>query len=109
MPQTLTAMKGCLAAGNPIVIGFAVYDSFESDRVARTGVVPMPKRKEQMLGGHAVLIVGYTSATKRFLVRNSWSADWGAAGYFTIPFAYFLDDNLPIDLWACLGGGIAGR
>src|SRR6185369_4893812 len=95
----VSAMKGCLAAGNPIVIGFAVYESFESDQVARTGVVPMPKKREQMLGGHAVLIVGYTSSTRRFLVRNSWGTEWGQAGYFTIPFGYYLDDNLADDLW----------
>ncbi len=35
-------MKGCLASGYPFVFGFAVYESFESQEVAQTGVVPMP-------------------------------------------------------------------
>jgi C1A family cysteine protease len=71
--QTLSQLKGCLAAGFPIVIGFTVYDSFESDEVARTGVVPMPDlENEHILGGHAVLVVGYDEASQRFRLRNSW-------------------------------------
>jgi C1A family cysteine protease len=32
----------------------------------------MPKRAERVLGGHAVMAVGYNRKTKRFLVRNSY-------------------------------------
>lgn len=38
----LSQLKGCLAAGYPFVFGFSVYESFESEAVARTGKVPMP-------------------------------------------------------------------
>lgn len=40
-------------------MGIAVYESFESQEVARTGEVPMPKPDEKMLGGHAILCCGY--------------------------------------------------
>jgi C1A family cysteine protease len=51
-------MKGCLAEGYPFVFGFAVYSSFESDEVTRTGVVPMPDpNTEEQAGGHAVTAV----------------------------------------------------
>ncbi|MGH3548000.1 MAG: hypothetical protein ACRDQU_07770 [Pseudonocardiaceae bacterium] len=43
-----------------------------SDEVAHTGVVPMPAPDEHMLGGQAVLAVGYDDAEQRFKVRNSW-------------------------------------
>jgi C1A family cysteine protease len=57
--QNLRQMKGCLAEGYPFVFGFAVYESFESDDVARTGVVPMPDPNvEEQVGGHAVMAVG---------------------------------------------------
>ena len=55
---TLQQMKGCLAAGYPFVFGFSVYESFETNAVAASGKVPMPKPKEKQLGGHAVMAVG---------------------------------------------------
>jgi C1A family cysteine protease len=97
--QTLTNMQGCLAEGFPFVFGFTVYASFESAAVAKNGIVPMPKSGEQVLGGHAVLAVGYNSAQRVFIVRNSWGPGWGDAGYFYMPFAYLLDSNLADDLW----------
>jgi C1A family cysteine protease len=97
--QSLAQMKGCLASGYPFVFGFTVYESFESDQVARTGVVPMPAAAEKVLGGHAVLAVGYDDTAQRFIVRNSWGRRWGIAGYFTIPYAYLADDNLAADFW----------
>lgn len=97
--NTLDDMRNCLAAGFPFVFGFSVYDSFESAAVTKTGVVNMPATAEKLLGGHAVLAVGYDDTTKRFLVRNSWGAQWGQKGYFTIPYDYLADRNLSDDFW----------
>lgn len=77
IPQTLSYMKMCLATGFPFVFGISVYESFESNSVTRTGVVPLPDKNESFLGGHAMLAAGYDDATARFLVRNSWGSDWG--------------------------------
>jgi C1A family cysteine protease len=92
-------LRGCLASGFPFTFGFSVYTSFESDAVARTGRVPLPAPKEKLLGGHAVLAVGYDHARERFIVRNSWGPGWGMKGYFTMPYAYLLDENLSDDFW----------
>jgi C1A family cysteine protease len=98
--NTLLAMKQSLTAGHPFVVGIAVYDSFESDAVALTGIVPMPNTKtESLLGGHAVLVVGYDDAHQWFIVRNSWGTSWGAQGYFYLPYAYLTNSNLSSDLW----------
>ncbi len=97
--QDLDQMKGCLAAGRPFVFGFTVYQSFEADQVAQTGQVPLPGPGEPVLGGHAVLAVGYDDADTRFLARNSWGTDWGMAGYFTIPYSYLLQSSLSADFW----------
>ncbi|HVI41781.1 MAG TPA: C1 family peptidase [Anaerovoracaceae bacterium] len=97
--QTLRAMKSCLADGYPFVFGFTVYESFESQAVADTGVVPMPKANEEAIGGHAVMAVGYSVAKQAFLVRNSWGPSWGVGGYFWMPFAYMTNSDLVNDIW----------
>ena len=107
--SNLTTMQSCLASGYPITIGFTVYESFESNTVASTGIVPMPSSSEQVLGGHAVLICGYSNANNWFIVRNSWGGSWGAPanpanpssgkGYFYMPYAYFTNTNLASDAW----------
>lgn len=57
----------------------------------------MPKKGERMIGGHAVLAVGYNQREKRFLVRNSWGTKWGMHGYFTMLFEYI--ETLASDFW----------
>ena len=101
---TFDEMRACLADGFPFVFGFSVYEGFESQQVARTGVVAMPGAGERMLGGHAVVAVGYDDGAKRFIVRNSWGTKWGQKGYFTIPYAYLADRNLSDDLWTIRRG-----
>ena len=61
--------------------------------------LPSTMFRVQLDGGHAVLAVGYRDAAKRFIVRNSWGADWGQKGYFTMPYAYLSDRNLSDDIW----------
>jgi len=101
---TLDEMLACLAEGFPFIFGFSVYESFESAQVARTGKVPMPQSEERLLGGHAVMAVGYDDAEKRFIVRNSWGTGWGMKGYCTMPFAYLADRGLSDDFWTIRRG-----
>jgi C1A family cysteine protease len=95
--SSLSEMLTCLAEGYPFVFGFTVYESFESEKVSRTGIVNIPKKKERAIGGHAVLAVGYDRKAKRFLVRNSWGINWGKSGYFTMPYDYL--ETLSADFW----------
>ena len=99
VPQNVVQMRGVLASGLPFIIGFTVYESFESADVAATGVVPMPGPNEAVLGGHAVLAVGYDDATSRFNFRNSWGDSWGDSGYGTIPYIYLTNRSLAGDFW----------
>lgn len=115
----VTQIKQYIATNNrPVLLGMEVYESMESDAVAKSGIVPMPGKNESLLGGHAVLAVGYDdefnygttcigsilgalvgSSTKgAFLVRNSWGADWGQEGYFWLPYAY-VQKGLAYDFW----------
>ncbi len=96
---SLAQMKSSLAEGYPVVFGFTVYESFESAQVAKTGVMPMPAAGEKVMGGHAVLAVGYDDEAKGIIVRNSWGADWGMKGYFVMPYAYIDNLHLAQDFW----------
>jgi C1A family cysteine protease len=99
LAQISNQLKGCLASGYPFVFGFAVYESFESQQVAQTGHAPMPAPTEASIGGHAVMAVGYDDSQNWFIVRNSWGVGWGMKGYFTLPYAYLLEQNLASDFW----------
>jgi len=81
-----------------------VYESFESQQVAQSGVVQMPQPGERVLGGHAVVAVGYQDAAKRFIVRNSWGPAWGMKGYFTMPYDYLANRDLSDDFWVVRRG-----
>ncbi|MGH9075886.1 MAG: C1 family peptidase [Acidimicrobiales bacterium] len=97
--QDLWALKSVLAAGTPVVFGFTVYDEFESPAVASSGIVPMPGSTSTVVGGHAVVLVGYNDAVDRFRVRNSWGTTWGQAGYFELPYLYVTSGSLASDFW----------
>jgi C1A family cysteine protease len=97
--QDLNQMKGCLASGYPFIFGFTVYESFETAAVAKSGHAPMPGWGERPVGGHAVMAIGYDESKQWFLVRNSWGGGWGLKGYFTLPYAYFIQPGLASDFW----------
>lgn len=97
--QDVQSIRTCLAQQLPVVIGFEVFESFETSTVDITGEVPMPSKTEQSLGGHCVSIVGHNPFTKKFQLRNSWGPSWGLHGYFEMPEAYIEDQNLSWDFW----------
>jgi len=110
--QTLGDLKDAIASNLSVVFGFTVYSSFESQSVAKTGVMPMPKPGESTVGGHAVMAVGYSDPKSHIIVRNSWGPSWGDHGYFYMPYEYLTgskasSDGSPIngahlasDFWA---------
>jgi C1A family cysteine protease len=110
--QTLGDLKDAIASNLAVVFGFTVYESFQSQAVAQSGMLPMPKRGEATVGGHAVVAVGYSDSKSQVIVRNSWGASWGDHGYFYMPYQYMTgskasSDSSPIngahlasDFWA---------
>lgn len=107
--QTLNDLKQALIEGFPIAFGFTVYQSFESDAVAKSGILPMPQPGETVIGGHAVAIVGFDDSKSAFIARNSWSATWGLNGYFMMPYAYITDPNLASDFWVVQSVEVANQ
>ena len=106
---TIQDMKTTLASGTPFVIGIQVYSSFESQEVASTGQVPMPKKNDTLLGGHAVLVVGYNDTTQKWIVRNSWGTSWGDAGHFYLPYQYLISRSLASDAWCIVTVSLTPR
>ena len=95
----LNQMRQCLAEGYPFVFGLTIFDAFEAEPISRSGVLHLPKRGEKECGGHSVCAVGYNDATQRLLIRNSWGADWGRKGYFTVPYDYVANPKFADDFW----------
>lgn len=95
----LDQLRSCLTEGYPVVFGFTVYESFESQEVARAGTVPMPGKDERVLGGHCVLLTAYSDQARLFGCLNSWGAGWGDGGYFTMPYDYLTNTDLAADFW----------
>lgn len=103
--QNVNSIKRAITSGFPIIFGVDVYESFESDDAMETGNIPIPNpSREQLLGGHCILLCGYDDSTKLFTFQNSWNTGTpehpiGDAGYFTLPYEYVLDKSLASDFW----------
>jgi hypothetical protein len=99
IPNDRNTMRNVLNSGLPFVVGIQVYQSFETNAVAATGIAQLPKPKDRPLGGHAVLVVGYNHPKQQWIVRNSWGDGWGDKGYFYLPYNYLLNPKLSSDMW----------
>tara|TARA_B100000575_G_scaffold294364_1_gene309818 strand:+ start:7243 stop:8058 length:816 start_codon:yes stop_codon:yes gene_type:complete len=98
--QDINHLKSCLSDGIPFVFGFTVYSSFENSDVSNTGIMSLPNDDEKVMGGHAVMAVGYSDKKKVFIIRNSWGINWGDNGYFYMPYAFITNPNMCGDFWA---------
>jgi C1A family cysteine protease len=90
------ALRAALAQGLPVVFGAMLYESFYN---LVDGAVRLPDLSEQPIGGHCMLIVGYSDARSAFLVRNSWGREWGDEGYHWMPYTYVTSRQLCDDFW----------
>jgi hypothetical protein len=97
IPQELRQIKQCLIEGHPFVFGISVYESFL--KVKSSGLVPVPKNGEKLLGDHCMFCLGFDEKRKVFIVRNSWGPEWGDQGHCYIPYEYMVDFHNVYDLW----------
>ncbi len=75
-----TKVKEALKKG-PLVTTLTVYEDF---LVYSSGIYKSVSKKS--LGGHAVSLVGFNDQERYWIVRNSWGADWGEAGFIRISY-----------------------
>lgn len=85
---SLDMLRDTLATGAPIVAGIPVYESLEKPEVTRTGIIPIPEAKERILGGHAIVLIGYDDAKELIKFHNSWGLGWGDKGCGYIPYQF---------------------
>jgi C1A family cysteine protease len=79
---TVDAIKNALVAYGPLVTQMAVYNDFF---YYKTGVYSYTTGS--LAGYHAIVIVGYDDVNQCFVVKNSWGAGWGEAGFFRIAYS----------------------
>ncbi len=93
-------MNAALAQGIDFVVGFTVYESFEA--IGPDGVVPMPRRREQVLGGHDNLCVDYDDNLHGgcFITRNPWGPGFGDKGYLYFPYGFLASSQFGDDYWS---------
>lgn len=82
-------IKRELASGHAIVAGIILSRGFVT---TQTGWIPMPTSNKELIGGHAIAIVGYDTTVSQgeltLIFRNSWGEEWGDSGYGYLPSAY---------------------
>jgi len=87
-------MKQALSAGNPIVFGTKIAESFK--QVKSDSVIYKPTGG--FIGGHAMICVSWCDTRQAFEVRNSWGLDWGVKGYCWMDKNYLASD-ITSDIW----------
>ncbi len=92
----LHELKLTLATHGPnVTIGVMVYQGMMT---TKNGVVPLPKRRDRALGGHAIYPVGYNDKTQFVKFKNSWGEGWGNNGFGYLPYRYIT--RYMIDAWS---------
>ena len=93
--EIIIELKKVLVRGYPIIFGFNVYESFESEWL-NDGIMPIPEPYEDTNTSHCVVAIGYDDEKQSFLIRNSWGVEWGIStdgGHFYIPYSFIADEE----------------
>jgi len=75
--------KAYLSSTGPLVCSITSYDEFGA--FVGDGIFS-PSSAAQVLGGHDILIIGYSETEKYWLVKNSWDTSWGSNGFGKIAY-----------------------
>lgn len=96
--HTLMEMKRSLVINGPFLAGVKVFKGWFSKRVIESGLIPLPGKNEQTVGGHAVCIAGFDDVKQTFKFKNSWGRSWADKGYGYLSYAYI--QKYCVDAWS---------
>jgi len=68
-----------------------------TSQASKTGIVLPPEKSDTILGGHAVVMVGYDDQKKQVKFVNSWGKNWGDKGFGYLPYEYL--EKYMSDAW----------
>jgi len=91
--NALATIKTALSSDFPVICGFTCYQNLFT---SVGGVIPLPQGN--IIGGHAICLVGYDDNKSLFKFKNSWGTGWGDAGYGYLPYGYLSSGNMS-DIW----------
>ena len=82
-------VKNQVNAGYPVVIGTSVDEGFRSGRRVGINDYVWKAASGAVVGGHALLVVGFDDSKKAFKIMNSWGTNWGNEGFCWLDYSYF--------------------
>jgi len=92
--QCQYALKFSICEEHIVAFGSMLFENFEPDV---NGNIPLPCGN--MVGGHAMAIIGYDDATKTFKVQNSWGSSWGVNGCCFMKYEHILNPEWCFDFY----------
>ena len=81
----ISGIKNSLELGYPVVINFAVTESFDN-MWDNNGIWNSSNINDTIRGYHAACVVGYDDSIQMFKVQNSWGMYGGDNGYFWVTY-----------------------
>ena len=100
IPKTIAEIKNAIANNIPVLFGAKLADNFmtwNNDQVLSSNTT---YNQVGQHAGHALVVAGYDDSkgpNGAFRVINSWSPNWGDAGYIWIDYNFFVNEFSPAD------------
>lgn len=95
-------LKTAIFNGFPTIIALTIDKSFYNmKKTLETQDYIGTNEQQNIVGSHAMSIVGYDDELKCFFVENSWGISWGYKGIFKLSYDVLLKDCH--DIWCCTG------
>lgn len=83
-PLNHNILRNALRKYGPLLISVICTTAWQ--QVKSDGII-QASSDEIVVGGHAIILVGYDSIKSMYTIMNSWSTNWGDGGYAYVPYS----------------------